>query len=259
MAETAKVYLVGAGPGDPDLLTRKAERLLHTAEAVIYDRLVGTELLELVNPNARLIYVDRMENDSEEAQAEVYSWYLRLRNAKGPVVRLKNGDPLVFSRGGEELEFLSRHGFEIEIVPGISSVTSAPTLSGIPLTMPGVADTFTVIAGHTDCLHSVDWLVYRHISTIVILIGDESPSTIAANLIHAGRSREEPVAVIERCSTRWEKVREGTLGTVAKGLYQTDSPAVLVIGDVVQLRKNAGTPLGAGVFGLAPYPVHKAS
>lgn len=259
MAETAKVYLVGAGPGDPELITRKAERLLGTAEAVIYDHLVGAELLELVNPNARLIQVERIENDAEEAQAEIYSWYLRLRNAKGPVVRLKNGDPLVFSRGGEELEFLSRHGFEIEIVPGISSVTSAPTLAGIPLTMPGVSDTFTVIAGHAGSLHSVDWLVYRHISTIVILIDSEHQSSIAENLIHAGRDPEEPVAVIERCSTRWENVREGTLGTVAKGMLQTESPAVLVIGDVVLLRKNAGTPLGAGTFGLPMYPVHQAS
>lgn len=264
MAETAKVYLVGAGPGDPELLTRKAERILSSAAAVIYDRLVGTDILELVNPSAKLIHVEKetgkyAAESQEEAQAEIYGWYLRLRHSEGPVVRLKNGDPMIFSRGGEELEFLARHGFEIEIVPGISAVTAGPALAGIPLTMRGVADTFTVIASHKECIESLDWLVYRHIDTLVILMASEGLSFVASNLIRAGRNKDEPVAILERISTPWEVVSVGTLGAVARGQLGSSNPSVLVIGDVVRLRKSAGTPGISGVFG-AHVPVHhKAS
>jgi siroheme synthase len=118
-AERAKVYLVGAGPGDPDLLTRKAARVLAQAEAVIYDKLVSPEILALANPRATFVPARKQRGQQEEVQAEIYAWYLRLRDSAGPVVRLKSGDPLVFGRGGEELEFLTQHGFEVEVVPGV--------------------------------------------------------------------------------------------------------------------------------------------
>jgi uroporphyrin-III C-methyltransferase len=216
LADLAKVYLVGAGPGDPDLLTRKAERLLRNAAAVIYDRLVSAEILTLANPSATVINAGKQKGQQEEIQSEIYAWYLRLRDLPGPIIRLKGGDPMVFGRGGEELEFLARHGFDVEVVPGISAATAAPTMAGIPLTFRGVANTFTVLAGHRQSLESLDWLVYRHIDTLVVLMGVENRALIAASLINAGRSPEEPVAFLQRISMEGEWVSESTLGEVTR-------------------------------------------
>ncbi len=232
----AKVYLVGAGPGDPDLLTRKAERLIRRAEAIIYDRLVSAEILVLANPNATFIHAGKLPGQQEEVQAEIYAWYLRLRDLPGPIVRLKGGDPMVFGRGGEELEFLARHGFDVEVVPGVSAATAAPTLAGIPLTFRGVANTFTVLAGHKQSLESLDWLVYRHIDTLVVLMGVENRALIASSLINAGRSPDEPVAFLQRVSMEGEWISESTLGEVARSKVRVESPAVFVIGQVVRLR-----------------------
>src|SRR5436190_13474420 len=183
-AERAKVYVVGAGPGDPDLLTRKAARILAQAEAVIFDNLVSPEILALANPNARFVHARKQRGQQEEVQAEIYAWYLRLREAGGPVVRLKSGDPMVFGRGAEELEFLTRHGFDVEVVPGVSAVTAAPALAGIPLTYRGVATSFTVLPGHRQAIKEVDWPAYRHAGTLVVLMGVNNRAAIANCLIN---------------------------------------------------------------------------
>lgn len=236
MAETAKVYLVGAGPGDPDLLTRKAARLLEQADAVIYDCLVSAEILACANPRALLVHAGKKQGQQEEIQAEIYAWYLRLRDLPGPIVRLKGGDPLVFGRGGEELEFLVRHGFPVEVVPGVSSVTAAPALASIPLTSRGVAASFTVIAGHRQSLRELDWPAYRHMDTLVILMGVENRAHIAASLIHGGRPADEPVAFLQQASTDGARVIESTLAAVAHGDVEVHSPAIFVVGEVVKLR-----------------------
>jgi uroporphyrin-III C-methyltransferase len=238
VADTAKVYLVGAGPGDPDLLTRKAARVLSEAEAVIYDRLVSAEILALANPKATFIHAGKQRGQQEEVQAEIYAWYLRLRDLPGPIVRLKSGDPMIFGRGGEELEFLARHGFEVEVVPGISAVTAAPALAGIPLTFRGVAASFTVVAGHRQSVQELDWRAYRHVDTIVVLMGVDHRAIIAANLINAGRPAAEPVAFVQRVSTDRERVIESTLEKVAHGEVDVEAPAVFVVGEVVRLRTS---------------------
>jgi uroporphyrin-III C-methyltransferase len=238
VAETAKVFLVGAGPGDPDLVTRKAARILAEASAVIYDQLVSAEVLALANPEATFIHAGRQRGQQEEVQAEIYAWYLRLRNLPGPVVRLKGGDPMIFGRGGEELEFLARHGFEVEVVPGVSSVTAAPALAGIPLTFRGVAASFTVVAGHRQSVQELDWPAYRHVDTIVVVMGVENRSVIAANLMHVGRPATEPVAFLQNASTERERITESTLGAVAHGDLVVESPALFVIGEVVRLRRS---------------------
>ncbi len=235
-AERAKVYLVGAGPGDPDLLTRKAEKILSRAEAVIYDKLVSAEILALASPQATFIQASRKRGQQEEIQAEIYAWYLRLRDAAGPIVRLKGGDPLVFARGAEEIEFLMRHGFEVEVVPGVSAVTAAPTLAGIPLTHRGVSPSFTVLAGHRQALKEVDWPAFRHGGTLVVLMGVEHRAAIAKCLIHGGRPADDPVAFLQFASTERERVREATLQEVARGEVQVAAPAIWVIGEVVRLR-----------------------
>lgn len=235
-AERAKVYLVGAGPGDPDLLTRKAARILAQAEAVIYDKLVSPEILALANPHATLVPAHKQRVPQEEVQAEIYAWYLRLRDAAGPVVRLKSGDPLVFGRGADELEFLTRHGFDVEVVPGVSSVTAGPALAGIPLTYRGIAAAFTVLPGHRQAIREVDWPAYRHGGTLVILMGVDHRAEIATCLINSGRPASDPVAFLQFASTDRESVRESTLEQVARGEVDVQAPAVFVVGEVVRMR-----------------------
>jgi uroporphyrin-III C-methyltransferase len=230
------VYLAGAGPGDPGLLTRKAEQVLRQAEVVIYDRLVSADILALANPAANFIYAGKSGGQYEEIQAEIYAWYLRLRHLPGPIVRLKGGDPMVFGRSAEELEFLRRHGFEVEVIPGVSSATAAPALAGIPLTIRGVASTFTVLAGTRHNLETLDWLVYRHIDTLVVLMGAENRALIAASLINAGRLPDEPVAFIERASLEDQRVVIATLHDVARNKIDVKPPAVFVVGEAIRLR-----------------------
>jgi len=236
VAERAKVYMVGAGPGDPDLLTRRAARILAQAEVVIFDNLVSPEILSLANPNARFVHARKQRGQQEEVQAEIYAWYLRLREAGGPVVRLKSGDPMVFGRGAEELEFLTRHGFDVEVVPGVSAVTAAPALAGIPLTYRGVATSFTVLPGHRQAVKEVDWPAYRHAGTLVVLMGVNNRTAIANCLINGGRPAGDPVAFLQFASTERERVIESTLEEVARGEVDVEPPAVFVIGEVVRLR-----------------------
>jgi uroporphyrin-III C-methyltransferase len=238
-AERAKVYLVGAGPGDPDLLTRKAARILGQAQAVIYDKLVSPEILALANPQATLIPAHKERGQQEEFEAEIHAWYLRLRDAAGAVVRLKSGDPLVFGRGGEELEFLTQHGFDVEVVPGVSALTAAPSLAGIPL--GGISAAVTILPGHRQAVKEVDWPAYRHAGTLVVLMGVDNRAAIATCLINGGRPASDPVAFLQCASTERECVRESTLEQVARGEVDVEPPAVFVIGEVVRLRTAAGS------------------
>jgi uroporphyrin-III C-methyltransferase len=228
------VYLVGAGPGDPGLLTRKALRLLEDAEVVIHDRLVSSEILSLANPRAILVDGGKRFGEQERIQAEIHRAFLRHRDRV--LVRLKAGDPMVFGRGGEELAFLSEHGFEVEVVPGVSSAVAAPALAGIPLTYRGVAASFAVIAGHRQSVCSVDWTAYRGIDTLVVLMGVELRDVIAGSLIGAGRPASQPVAFVTEASTRRERYVESTLGAVARGRVEVEAPSVMLIGEVVRLR-----------------------
>ncbi len=235
----AKVYLVGAGPGDPDLLTRKALRILEQADVIIYDRLVSKEVLSLANPFARLVYAGKRKGEQDEVQGEIFSAFLEHAQESKTVVRLKSGDPTVFGRCGEEMAFLHEHGIEAEVVPGVSSALAAPASAGIPLTLRNVATSFTVIAGHRESISSIDWSAYSRINTLIILMGVENRAAIAQSLLDAGRSPGESVAFIESASTGRERVVESTLLEVRNGRVQVDSPAVIVIGDVVNYRTSA--------------------
>lgn len=236
MARTAKVYLVGAGPGDPDLLTCKALRLLQQADAIIYDRLVSAEILALANADATFVYAGKQQGQQEEVQSEIFEWFLRLADSARVIVRLKSGDPMVFGRGGEELAFLAAHGIEAEVVPGLSSALAAPGLAGIPVTHRGVAASFSVIAGHRQSLTALDWSVYQGVDTLIILMGVEHRDVIAHTLIEQGRPADHPVAFIENASTDRERIVESTLGAVAARRVDVAAPAVIVIGEVVRHR-----------------------
>lgn len=231
-----RYYLVGAGPGDPDLLTVKAARLLSRAGAVLYDRLVSQEILARVNPRAERIYTGKGEGEQELVQAQIHERLLACAGRHEVVVRLKGGDPMVFGRGAEELLFLARHGFPAEVVPGISSAIGVPELAGIPVTLRGAARGFAVVTGHGAAGVPEDWSAYRGIDTLVILMGVKHRARIAAGLIAAGRSPEEPAAFVERGSTARERVVVTTLGRA--GEAAVEAPAVFVVGEVVRVREQ---------------------
>ncbi len=240
MAHTAqgKVYLVGAGPGDPDLLTVKARRIIEQADSVVYDRLVAPEILAVVNPAAELIYAGKHEGEQETVQAWIIEKLAEQAAAGRLVVRLKGGDPCVFGRGAEELLTLRERGIEAELVPGLSSAVAVPELAGIPVTLRGVSRGFAVVTGHCGSGDSTDWASYARIDTLVILMGVAHRDSIAQVLIAAGRDPQEPVALIERGSTPEERVVPSTLDDVARGSVKVEAPAVLVVGRVVNLRSE---------------------
>jgi uroporphyrin-III C-methyltransferase len=234
-----KVYLVGAGPGHPDLLTIRAARVLAEADVVIYDRLVSDEVLSLVNPAATLVYAGKRQGEQEAIQYAVNQWLLDSAESGYTVVRLKSGDPMIFGRGGEELEFLAGHGIPTEVIPGISSAISFSSLAGIPLTHRGIAASFAVIAGHRQTTATADWATYAGIDTLVVLMGVENRQAIAKQLVAAGRDPLQPVAFIRRLSTPQEEITEATLAQVASGRGPTvEPPAIFVIGETVRLRSS---------------------
>jgi uroporphyrin-III C-methyltransferase len=230
-----KVFLVGAGPGDPELLTVKALRILERAEVVVYDRLVSPEILALA-PCAELIDGGKRQGEQERIQSEINSALLHHARAGRSVVRLKAGDPMVFARGAEEWEYLLRHGIEVEVVPGISSALGVPSLAGIPPTCRGMAASFAVIAGHRQNFMATDWKQYAAIDTLIVLMGVENREYIAESLIRSGRDASQTAAFIENGCTGRERVVETTLAEIAAGRIAVEAPAVFVIGEVVRLR-----------------------
>ena len=236
MRNGGKVYLIGAGPGDPDLLTVKAQRILATVDVVLYDRLVSPEVLLVANPEAELIYVGKHEGEQEKAQELIFDLMLRRAREGEVVARLKGGDPCVFGRGAEEWLLLARGGVEVEVIPGISSALAAPALAGVPLTFRGLSRGFAVVTGHSSNGSGPCWRNYARVDTLVILMGVKQRACIAGELIRAGRAEDEPVVFIERSTTRWERVVDATLADVAAGVVDVDSPAIFVIGAVANLR-----------------------
>jgi uroporphyrin-III C-methyltransferase len=231
-----KIFLVGAGPGDPELLTLRAARVLRECDVVLYDRLVSPGVLAYANPAAEHLYVGKHEGEQNRVQTRIFDLLLDRAKAGKRVVRLKGGDPLVFGRGAEEWALAAEHEIEVELVPGISSSIAVPGLAGIPLTYRQMSQSFLVVTGHCHEASSEVWSRYASVDTLVVLMGIKNREAIARALISAGRKREEPVAFIERGATAQERVVVSTLGKVALGEVAVTSPAVFVIGKVVRLR-----------------------
>ena len=231
------MYLVGAGPGDADLLTLRAARILAQADVVVYDRLVSKQILSLVNPAARLVCAGKRHGEQDAIQYAINQWLFESAKCGYTVVRLKSGDPMIFGRGGEELAFLAEHGIFAEVVPGISSAISFSSLTGIPLTYRGIASSFAVIAGHRQSLAAIDWGAHLAVDTLVVLMGVENRVRIAQSLISSGRNPDQLVAFVERLSTPEQRVIESTLKRVASNeTPPIEAPAVFVISDTVRLR-----------------------
>ena len=230
------IYLVGAGPGRADLLTLRAARVLAQADVVLYDRLVSPEVLDLVNPQADLLFVGKQDGQQEPIQNAILEELTRQAARHSHVVRLKGGDPMVFGRGAEEWQYLVEKGFEVELVPGISSALSVPSLAGIPPTFRGISTGFAVITGHVREGFNEELARYAQAGTLIILMGTRHRALIAEILIAAGRDPHEPAAFIENGSTPRERIHETILADL--GTVDVQSPAVLVIGQVVRLRER---------------------
>lgn len=239
-----RVSLVGAGPGDPGLITVKGRDRLAEADVVVYDRLVHPELLDLAPPGAERIYIGKGYGRHVLDQEELNHLLVFLAAQGKRVVRLKGGDPFVFGRGSEEAEVLARHGVPFEIVPGISSAIAAPAYAGIPVTDRRYASSATFVTGHRDPEdpeNPIDWeLLGRAVDTIVIMMGTRYLASIALALIRGGRAPETPVAVVERGTLREQRTLESTLDSVADEVTRDGlgSPFVVVIGEIVRLRSS---------------------
>ncbi|GAB6065994.1 uroporphyrinogen-III C-methyltransferase [Aquifex pyrophilus] len=234
-----KVYIVGAGPGDPELLTLKAYRILKKADVVLYDRLVNEDILNYVNPLAKLVYVGKEDGKHTIPQEEINRLLLFYAKLYKNVVRLKGGDPFIFGRGGEEALFLERNGIPYELVPGVSSFYAVPEYGGIPLTFRGISSSFAVVTGHETVgkRKYVNWKAFKDIDTVVILMGVKNRRRIAKELINAGRNPYEPVAFVERGTTEDQRIVISTLKEVSENPPEVNPPAVMVIGNVVNLHK----------------------
>jgi len=234
------VALVGAGPGDPGLMTVRGLALLRRAEVVIYDRLVDPRLLAEA-PRARRVFAGKASGDHALPQERINALLVMHARRGRRVVRLKGGDPFVFGRGGEEAEALAAAGVPFEIVPGVSAAVAAPAYAGIPLTHRGVASSFAVVTGHEGCGKTragVDWArLATAVDTLVVLMGVAALPRIAQELIAHGRAPQTPVALVRWGTTDWQTVLTGRLDDIGARARAAalEPPVVIVIGEVVGL------------------------
>ena len=232
---------MGAGPGDPGLITVRGLERLRRADVVVYDRLVDRRLLDEA-PRARRIFAGKASGAHALPQEQINALLVRHARRGRRVVRLKGGDPFVFGRGGEEAEALARARIPFEVVPGVTSAVAAPAYAGIPLTHRGVASSFAVVTGHgcaSERRHRVDWArLATAVDTLVVLMGLERLAEIARELVARGRAAATPVALVRWGTTDWQETVIGTLGDIAEraGRARLEPPVVAVIGDVVALR-----------------------
>ncbi len=239
-----KVYLVGAGPGDPALITIKGLECLRRADVVIYDRLIDDSLLEEASPSAEKIYVGKGRGCHAMEQKEISLLIVSKARGGNTVVRLKGGDPFVLGRGGEEAEILAANQITFELVPGISSAYAVPAYAGIPVTHRGLASSFTVITGHEDPEKDKSSIAWDKLSTgsdtLIFLMGMGNLAQIVNQLVQNGRQPSTPVAVISQGTSPKQRTISGTLkDIVAKAKQESfEPPAVIVVGDVVRLREQ---------------------
>jgi uroporphyrin-III C-methyltransferase len=244
------VFLIGAGPGDPGLITVKGLSCLREAEVVVYDRLVAPLLLGEACADAELINVGKASGHHSIPQEDINALLIRKARAGKWVARLKGGDPVVFGRGGEEAEALAEAGIPFEIIPGVTSAIAVPAYAGIPVTQRGVASSFTVMTGHRDsksqnssskCQMPSQGLprgINSNRGTLVVLMCVENLPVIVADLMDAGWNDATPAALIIEGTTPRQRTIVGTLGDIAAKAKEAEPPALLVVGEVVRLRER---------------------
>ena len=242
-----KVYICGAGPGDPKLLTIRALELLNSCDVILYDRLVANEIISEIPEVSEKIYVGRSVGDPTTHQEETNKLMVKFALQGKQVLRLKGGDPFIFGRGAEEAEFLVANGIEFEIVPGISSAVASAAYAGIPLTHRALASSVAIVTGHEeegkDTGPAVEWSrLAKSVDTIVILMGIGQLSQISKELMASGRDPQTPVAIIEKGTTENQRVITSSLDTIscAAKEFKVKPPAIIVIGKVVSVQKTIG-------------------
>lgn len=229
-----KVYLVGAGPGDPELITVKGSNILKKADVIVYDRLANPELLSITSEESEHIYVGKRPGKPSVSQDQINHILITKAREGKTVARLKGGDSFVFGRGGEECLALKAADVKFEVVPGISSALAAPAFAGIPVTHRGEARSFTVVTGHTikNSDSFENWGHLAQADTLVILMGMRNLHKIANRLIEFGRAAATPVAVIEKASYESQQTVTATLATIAREAAHLESPATIVVGEL---------------------------
>ena len=241
VANKGKVYIIGAGPGDPGLFTIKGLRCLKEADVIIYDYLVNEEIIHQAKESARLIYAGKKGGAHTIPQDEINRLLLEEARQGNVVARVKGGDPFIFGRGGEEAEILAQAGIPFEIVPGVTSAAAVPAYAGIPLTHRGHTSTVAFVTGHEDATKEesdIDWKCLAGLGTVVFLMGVKNLGRIAANLMAHGKHADTPAALIRWGTTEDQETLTGTISDIAGKAEERhfSPPAVLVVGGVVDLR-----------------------
>jgi len=243
---TGKVYLVGAGPGDPKLITLRAVELIKKADVVLYDRLVSKKILAMIPKRAVSIYVGRAVGDDTTHQDSTNELMVKYAKLKKSVVRLKGGDPIIFGRGGEEAEFLKSFNVKYEIIPGITSGIGSATYAGIPLTHRQFASSVVFVTGHEDPEKKTEVVKWKKLATsvdtIVIMMGLSRIEVISRKLIEGGMDKDMPVAVIQNGTTSKQKMLKGTISNIANKIKRNTikPPTNIIIGRVVDLSDIIG-------------------
>jgi len=232
-----RVHLVGAGPGDADLLTLRAARLLAIADVVVHDRLVGPDVLALCRPDAELVDVSKHPGADAAAQDDINELLVARAQAGLDVVRLKGGDPFVFARGAEEAQALSAAGVPFDCVPGVSSALAAPAAAGIAVTYRELARSVVIVTGHARALDDQDWPALAAADTLVVLMGAATAGELTRRLIAGGRPRDTPAAAIQDATLPGQRDVRSTLADLSEAIAEAGlrAPLVLVIGTVAAL------------------------
>ncbi len=240
-ATRGRVYLVGAGPGDPELLTLRAVRLLERADAIVYDHLVSSGVLDFARADAQRIYAGKRRNEHTMRQEQINALLVQLAREGKQVVRLKGGDPFVFGRGGEEMQELAAHGVDFEVVPGITAACGVASYAGIPLTHRDHAQVAMFVTGHLKegSVADLDWAaLVRPKQTVVIYMGLNALPDICRQLMAHGAPATRPIAAVQHGTLATQQVLTGTLADLPAKVASSGftSPSLLIVGDVVKLH-----------------------